>query len=127
MAVLAAERRAVHRPVRRALRRGHRRGRGQLAGDLPAGDASPRHLAPPVRTGPLQEDPVTNSHNGHLDGQVVPVVDVDQVFPVLTTEAATRTGGTAPSAPGTDQTPLVASVLRTVLGWRPRTQDTQAF
>jgi hypothetical protein len=70
---------------------------------------------------------VTNSQNGHLDGQVVPVVDVDQVFPVLTTEAATRTGATAPSASGTDQTPLVASVLRTVLGWRPRTHDTQAF
>jgi hypothetical protein len=71
---------------------------------------------------------VSSQHNGHgpADSQVVPVVDVDQVFPVLTSESAARTGTTS-TAPGADQGPLVASVLRTVLGWRPRTQDTQAF
>jgi hypothetical protein len=71
---------------------------------------------------------VTTSSNGHgADGHRLSVVDVDQVFPLLTTEAATRGGSAAPTTAGQDQAPLVASVLRTVLGWRPRTQDSQAF
>ncbi|WP_448628556.1 hypothetical protein [Geodermatophilus sp. URMC 64] len=66
---------------------------------------------------------MTAAEDGHVS-----VVDVDQVFPVLTTEAAARTGTSAPpTIAGQDQGPLVTSVLRTVLGWRPRTQDTQAF
>jgi len=67
----------------------------------------------------------TNGY-GSADGRDVPVVDVDQVFPVLTTDSAVRSG-TSTTTAGQDQGPLVALVLRTVLGWRPRTQDTHAF
>ncbi|MEV6344855.1 hypothetical protein [Actinoplanes sp. NPDC051851] len=52
----------------------------------------------------------------------LPVVDVDQAFPLLTTAP----GGGPPSSPG-DQTPAVAAAIRDVLGWRPRPQDTKAF
>jgi hypothetical protein len=55
---------------------------------------------------------------------VLPVVDVDQTFPLLTTDGATRSAGS--SAPG-NQTPTVEAAIRDVLGWRPRAQDTKAF
>jgi hypothetical protein len=64
-----------------------------------------------------QEDPV-NANNGHL-----PVVDVDQVFPSLPADTA----GGRQSTMDTDQAPVVAAVLRDVLGWRPRAQDSKAF
>jgi hypothetical protein len=55
----------------------------------------------------------------------LPVVDVDQAFPLLTIDgAATRTASTALAA---DQAPTVASAIRDVLGWRPCSQDTKAF
>lgn len=55
----------------------------------------------------------------------LPVVDVDQAFPLLTTDgASSRTSSTAP---GADQGPTVATAIREVLGWRPRVQDTKAF
>jgi len=56
---------------------------------------------------------------------VLPVVEVDQAFPLLTTEAAARGG--AQSTAATDQAPAVTAAIRDVLGWRPRTQDTRAF
>jgi hypothetical protein len=56
---------------------------------------------------------------------VLPVVEVDQAFPLLTTEGAVRGG--APSTGAADQTPTVTEVIRDVLGWRPRRQDTKAF
>jgi hypothetical protein len=56
---------------------------------------------------------------------VLPVVEVDQAFPLLTTEGAVRGG--APSTGAADQTPTVTAVIRDVLGWRPRRQDTRAF
>lgn len=55
----------------------------------------------------------------------IPVVDVDQAFPLLTSG-----GSRGPSAPGSGDgtvTPVVENALRDVLGWRPRTQDTSAF
>jgi hypothetical protein len=52
-------------------------------------------------------------------------VEVDQAFPLLTTEGAVRGG--APSSGAVDQTPAVTAVIRDVLGWRPRRQDTKAF
>jgi hypothetical protein len=55
----------------------------------------------------------------------LPVVEVDQAFPLLTTEGAVR-GGAQPTA-ATDQTPTVTEVIRDVLSWRPRRQDTKAF
>ena len=55
----------------------------------------------------------------------LPVVEVDQAFPLLTTEGAARGGGQPTGA--TDQTPAVTEVIRDVLGWRPRRQDTKAF
>jgi len=56
---------------------------------------------------------------------VLPVVEVDQAFPLLTTEGAVRGG--APASGAADQTPTVTAVIRDVLGWRPRQQDTKAF
>ena len=56
---------------------------------------------------------------------VLPVVEVDQAFPLLTTEGAVRGG--APSSSAVDQTPTVTEIIRDVLGWRPRRQDTKAF
>jgi hypothetical protein len=55
----------------------------------------------------------------------LPVVEVDQAFPLLTTEGAARGGGQSTGA--IDQTPAVTEVIRDVLGWRPRRQDTKAF
>jgi len=50
------------------------------------------------------------------------VIDVDQVFPFVTSGSSSG----APSNAG-DQTPGVSAALRDVLGWRPRAQDTKAF
>lgn len=55
----------------------------------------------------------------------IPVVDVDQPFPVLTSD-----GSRSPSSSGSGDstvTPVVENALRDVLGWRPRSQDTAAF
>ncbi len=55
----------------------------------------------------------------------IPVIDVDQPFPTLTSD-----GGGRPSPPGSGDgtvTPTVEGALRDVLGWRPRSQDTAAF
>jgi hypothetical protein len=56
---------------------------------------------------------------------VVPVVDVDQVFPLLTADSAGQRA--AAGVGGGDQGPVVTAVLREVLGWRPRATDTKAF
>lgn len=61
-----------------------------------------------------------NAKNGNIR-----VVDVDQTFPLLTSDGLAR--GSADSTASGDQGPAVASILRDVLGWRPRTQDTAAF
>ena len=75
---------------------------------------------PPARSRRSEEVVVTTENKRQL-----PVVDVDQAFPLLTTDgAATRTASTALAA---DQAPTVASAIRDVLGWRPRSQDTKAF
>jgi hypothetical protein len=55
----------------------------------------------------------------------IPVIDVDQAFPTLTSD-----GGGRPSSQGSGDgtvTPTVEGALRDVLGWRPRSQDTAAF
>lgn len=54
----------------------------------------------------------------------LPVVEVDQAFPLLTTDAVAR-----PSSAGgtTDQGPVVGAAIRDVLGWRPRVEDPKAF
>jgi hypothetical protein len=55
----------------------------------------------------------------------LPVVEVDQAFPLMTTDGvsrpATSTGSTG------DQGPAVSAAIRDVLGWRPRVQDPKAF
>lgn len=55
----------------------------------------------------------------------LPVVEVDQAFPLMTTgevsRPATSTGITG------DQGPAVTAAIRDVLGWRPRVQDPKAF
>ena len=55
----------------------------------------------------------------------LPVVEVDQAFPLMTTDGvsrpATSTGTTG------DQGPTVSAAIRDVLGWRPRVQDPRAF
>jgi hypothetical protein len=61
-----------------------------------------------------------NSQNGNI-----PVVDVDQTFPLLTTEGLSRGSGDSPAP--SDQGPAVAAVLRDVLGWRPRVEESKAF
>jgi hypothetical protein len=54
----------------------------------------------------------------------LPVVEVDQAFPLMTTDGVSR-----PSTSGTtgDQGPTVTAAIRDVLGWRPRVQDPKAF
>ncbi|MFG2106472.1 hypothetical protein [Micromonospora chersina] len=55
----------------------------------------------------------------------LPVVEVDQAFPLMTTDGVSRSGT---SAGGTgDQGPTVSAAIRDVLGWRPRVQDPKAF
>jgi hypothetical protein len=55
----------------------------------------------------------------------IPVVDVDQAFPLLTSDGSR--GPSSSGSPDSAVTPLVESALRDVLGWRPRVQDTAAF
>ncbi|MFD3401173.1 hypothetical protein ACFWUU_10870 [Kribbella sp. NPDC058693] len=54
----------------------------------------------------------------------LPVVEVDQAFPLMTTDSVARP--TATSGTG-DQGPVVSAAIRDVLGWRPRVQDPKAF
>jgi hypothetical protein len=69
----------------------------------------------------LQEVVVTNDKKQ----PGLPVVEVDQAFPLMTTDGvsrpATSTGTTG------DQRPTVSAAIRDVLGWRPRVQDPKAF
>src|SRR4051812_48032202 len=53
----------------------------------------------------------------------LPVENVDQVFPLLTTGGPERSG---PAGAG-NQTPTASAVIRDVLGWRPRPQHPKAF
>jgi len=55
---------------------------------------------------------------------VLPVVEVDQAFPLMTTGTPAPAGQ---SSSTTDQEPAVETAIRNVLGWRPRTQDPKAF
>jgi hypothetical protein len=57
----------------------------------------------------------------------IPVVDVDQTFPLVTTDLGGRGTSSGGGQAGQDQAPVVTNVLRDVLGWRPRVEDTQAF
>jgi hypothetical protein len=54
----------------------------------------------------------------------LPVVEVDQAFPLMTTDGISR-----PASQGSagDQGPVVSAAIRDVLGWRPRVQDPKAF
>ena len=54
--------------------------------------------------------------------QSIPVVDVDNAFPAM----VERSGAGREAAAG-DVAPQVTSILRDVLGWRPRSGDPQAF
>lgn len=54
----------------------------------------------------------------------LPVVEVDQAFPLMTTDSVARP--TTGSGTG-DQSPVVSAAIRDVLGWRPRVQDPKAF
>jgi hypothetical protein len=56
----------------------------------------------------------------------IPVIDVDQAFPTLTTDATGRRSSSSRDANGA-VTPAVEGALRDVLGWRPRAQDPAAF
>lgn len=55
----------------------------------------------------------------------LPVVEVDQAFPLMTTDGVTRASTSAGGAG--DQGPAVSAAIRDVLGWRPRPQDPRAF
>jgi hypothetical protein len=54
----------------------------------------------------------------------IPVIDVDQAFPALTSDGRR---GSSSSAGDASVTPTVEGTLRDVLGWRPRAQDASAF
>jgi hypothetical protein len=57
-------------------------------------------------------------------GSGIPVVEVDEIFPSLTTAMP----GTQPATTGeVDEGPTVLTTLRNVLGWRPRDNDPKAF
>jgi hypothetical protein len=55
----------------------------------------------------------------------LPVVEVDQAFPLMTTDGVSR----AATSTGTagDQGQTVTAAIRDVLGWRPRVEDPKAF
>ena len=55
----------------------------------------------------------------------LPVVEVDQAFPLMTTDGVSRPA-TSTGITG-DQGPAVTAAIRDVLGWRPRAQDPKAF
>ena len=55
----------------------------------------------------------------------LPVVEVDQAFPLMMTDGASRPA-TSTGITG-DQGPTVTAAIRDVLGWRPRVQDPKAF
>jgi hypothetical protein len=55
----------------------------------------------------------------------LPVVEVDQAFPLMTTDGVSRSA-TSTGTMG-DQGPAVTAAIRDVLGWRPRVQDPKAF
>jgi hypothetical protein len=55
----------------------------------------------------------------------LPVVEVDQAFPLMTTDGVSRPA-TSTGITG-DQGPAVTAAIRDVLGWRPRVQDPKAF
>ncbi|TCN41050.1 hypothetical protein EV644_105336 [Kribbella orskensis] len=55
----------------------------------------------------------------------LPVVEVDQAFPLMTTDGVSR-ASTSTGITG-DQGPAVSAAIRDVLGWRPRVQDPKAF
>ena len=55
----------------------------------------------------------------------LPVVEVDQAFPLMTTDGVSRATGS--SGLTGDQGPAVSAAIRDVLGWRPRVQDPKAF
>jgi len=55
----------------------------------------------------------------------LPVVEVDQAFPLMTTDGVSRPA-TSTGIAG-DQGPAVTAAIRDVLGWRPRVQDPKAF
>lgn len=55
----------------------------------------------------------------------IPVVDVDNAFPAMVEQPSSRRRDTG-SVPG-DVAPQVTTVLRDVLGWRPRPGDPNAF
>ncbi len=55
----------------------------------------------------------------------LPVVEVDQAFPLMTTDGVSRPA-TSAGITG-DQGPAVTAAIRDVLGWRPRVQDPKAF
>lgn len=62
------------------------------------------------------------SENGHRNN--IPVVDTDQAFPTMVDrDASTRDSSSGPGDVG----PQVSTVLRDVLGWRPRVEDPKAF
>ncbi|TCC07982.1 hypothetical protein [Kribbella soli] len=54
----------------------------------------------------------------------LPVVEVDQAFPLMTADSVARPASASGSG---DQGPAVSAAIRDVLGWRPRVQDPQAF
>ena len=56
----------------------------------------------------------------------IPVIDVDQAFPLLTADGA-RVGGSPSAGAQTSTAPAVQDAIRDVLGWRPRARDTNAF
>ena len=55
----------------------------------------------------------------------LPVVEVNQAFPLMTTDGVSRPA-TSTGITG-DQGPAVTAAIRDVLGWRPRVQDPKAF
>jgi hypothetical protein len=55
----------------------------------------------------------------------LPVVEVDQAFPLMTTDGVSRSATS--TGAGGDQGPAVSAAIRDVLGWRPRVQDPKAF
>jgi hypothetical protein len=55
----------------------------------------------------------------------LPVVEVDQAFPLMTTDGVSRPA--ASTGITGDQGPAVTAAIRDVLGWRPRVQDPKAF
>ncbi len=115
LALVVVRRRAEPRTLRGAARRRRPGGRHRVA----------RARDPTAHRNDQNEHPQEVVVTNDKKQPGLPVVEVDQAFPLMTTDGVSRPA-TSTGITG-DQGPAVSAAIRDVLGWRPRVQDPKAF